>query len=371
MAGSVYGRHYVISTWGESHGDTVGVVVDGVPAGLSLCEEDIQIQLDKRKPGQSEFTTARNETDKVRIMSGIFEGVTTGTPIAMMVENGDHHSADYSNIKDIYRPGHADFTFDKKFGIRDYRGGGRSSGRETVGRVAAGAIALKILEELGISVEAYACTIGGIEVSKENFDIKEKYNNPLCMPDKEAAGKAQEYVKGLMEKGDSAGGIIECVIKGLKPGVGEPVFDKLDACLAKAVFSIGAVKGFEIGAGFKAASMSGSENNDGFTAENGEIRKTTNNSGGVLGGMSDGNDIVFRAAVKPTPSVSCTQKTVTRDGEETEINIRGRHDPLIVPRAVVVVESMAAVTLVDLLFEDMKSTMDHVRKLYVRDNKQR
>ena len=364
MAGSVYGKFFKISTWGESHGDTVGVVADGVPAGLPLCEEDIQKQLDKRKPGQSEFTTARNESDRVRIMSGVFEGVTTGTPVAMMVENADHHSADYRAIKDIYRPGHADLTFDRKYGFRDYRGGGRSSGRETIGRVAAGAIALKILAELGISVEAYTYSIGDITLSRDSVDINEKYNNPLFMPDSQAAKKAADYIKELKEKGDSAGGIIECVIKGVKPGIGEPVFDKLDASLAKAIFSIGAVKGFEMGAGFKAAVMRGSENNDGFTAEDGEIKKTANNSGGVLGGMSDGSDIVFRAAVKPTPSVSCPQRTVTVGGEETDINIKGRHDPVIIPRAVVVVESMAAITLTDLLFEDLTSRMDYIKEYY-------
>ena len=364
MAGSVYGKHFVISTWGESHGDTVGVVVDGVPAGLSLCEEDIQTQMDKRKPGQSEFTTARNEADRVRIMSGIFEGRTTGTPVAMMVENGDHHSADYGNIKDIYRPGHADFTFDMKFGVRDYRGGGRSSGRETVGRVAAGAIALKILEGLGISINAYVSSIGDIAVSEENLDLKEKDNNPLCMPDRVAAGKAEGYLRELKEKGDSAGAVIECVVKGLKPGIGEPVFDKLDASLAKAIFSIGAVKGFEIGAGFKAASATGSGNNDEFRSENGEIKKASNNSGGILGGISDGDEVIFRAAIKPTPSVSCSQRSVDIDGEEKEISVKGRHDPIIAPRAVVVVESMAAITLVDLLFEDMMSRMDYIREYY-------
>ena len=259
MAGNSFGNILRLTTWGESHGPAIGCVLDGFPAGMDLCEEDIQVYLDKRKPGQSQLTTQRKESDTVKILSGVFDGKTTGTPISLYIANSDQHSNDYRELADCFRPGHADFGYFEKYGIRDYRGGGRSSGRETLGRVAAGAIALKILGELGISVEAYACAIGCIEVSKENFDIKEKYNNPLCMPDKEAAGKAQEYVKGLMEKGDSAGGIIECVIKGLKPGVGEPVFDKLDACLAKAVFSIGAVKGFEIGAGFKAASMSGSE----------------------------------------------------------------------------------------------------------------
>ena len=364
MAGSVYGKLFTISTWGESHGDTVGVVADGVPAGIPLCEADIQGQLNKRKPGQSEFTTARKESDCVRIMSGVFEGKTTGTPVAMMIENEDHHSADYSNIKDIYRPGHADYTFDTKFGFRDYRGGGRSSGRETIGRVAAGAIALKILEELGISVNAYVSSIGDINISEENFDLKKKDNNPLCMPDRTAAEKAEEYLKRLKEKGDSAGAVIECVVKGLKPGIGEPVFDKLDASLAKAIFSIGAVKGFEMGAGFRAATATGSENNDEFRSDKGAISKLTNNSGGVLGGMSDGDELVFRAAIKPTPSVSCPQKSVNTKGEEKEICVKGRHDPIIAPRAVVVVESMTALTLVDLIFEDMTSRMEYIKDYY-------
>ena len=362
MSGSVYGKHFKISTWGESHGDTVGVTVDGVPAGLSLDAQDIQAQLNKRKPGQSAFTTARQESDSVRIMSGIFEGKTTGTPIAMMVENGDHHSADYSNIMDKFRPGHADYTFDAKYGIRDYRGGGRSSGRETIGRVAAGAIAIKMLEELGINIRAFTRSIADISVSDDRLDFANE--NPLNMPDNEAYEKAAAYLEELKSQGESAGGVIECRITGLKAGIGEPVFDKLDASLAKAVFSIGAVKGFEIGAGFGVTGLKGSENNDDFAVKDGTVVKKTNNAGGILGGISDGSEIIFRAAFKPTPSVSVLQQTVTTAGEETGIEVKGRHDPIIVPRAVVVVESMAALTIADLLFDDMSSKMDYIREYY-------
>lgn len=365
-------------TWGESHGYGIGAVLDGVPAGLPLSEEDIQPYLDRRKPGQSAYTTKRAESDTVILMSGVFEGVTEGTPISMMVKNNDQHSKDYGNLKDVYRPGHADYGFDAKFGIRDYRGGGRSSGRETAGRVMAGAIAAKILSELGISVRAYTKAIGPVKATKTDFSVVSE--NPLYMPDEEAAEKAEAYLKELQAKGDSAGGIIECVVTGLPAGIGEPVFEKLDANLAKAILSIGAVKGFEIGEGFVAAGLTGSENNDSFMAEpvpenerdsagGNIIHKKTNHSGGTLGGMSDGSPLVFRAAVKPTPSISSVQETVTRGGENTEIVIKGRHDPVIVPRAVVVVECMAALTVADLLLDgqgsrlsDVKAYMETVRK---------
>ena len=364
MSGSVFGKNFVISTWGESHGKAIGVCVDGCPAGLELSEEDIQVYMDRRKPGQSEFTTKRNESDCVKILSGVFDGKTTGTPIAMLIENSDQHSRDYSALENIYRPGHADFTFDKKFGIRDHRGGGRSSGRETAGRVAAGAVALKLLKQLGITVTAYAKEIGGIAVSDEAFDLEEAKRNALCMPDAEAAEKCMKLLRNIKSRGDSAGGIIECRVSGLKPGIGEPVFDKLDARLAYAVMSIGAVKGFEMGAGFEAARMLGSECNDGFVSEDGSIKGKAVNSGGTLGGMSDGGEMVFRAAVKPTPSVSFAQKTLDENGGEQELVIQGRHDPIIVPRAVVVVEAMAAVTIADLILQDMGSKMDDVEKFY-------
>ena len=260
MAGSTYGNRFKIMTWGESHGEALGVVVDGCPAGLELCEEDIQKLLDRRKPGQSKFTTPRKEADKVKILSGVFEGKTTGTPISMVVFNTNQRSGDYSEIAGYYRPGHADYTFDAKYGFRDYRGGGRSSARETIGRVAAGAIALKILDSLGITLHAYAKEIGGIAIDYEKFDLQAARENAFTMPDKEAAAKVEAYATQKIQEGDSIGGIIECVVEGMMPGIGEPVFDKLDASLGKAMLSIGAVKGFEIGSGFEAAKMTGSEN---------------------------------------------------------------------------------------------------------------
>ncbi len=350
MAGSVFGTAFQVMTWGESHGSGLGVTVDGCPAGLPLSQEDVQRYLDRRKPGQSSFTTARREGDEVEILSGIFEGKTTGTPIAMMVRNQDQRSRDYSAIQDVYRPGHADFGFDRKYGFRDYRGGGRSSGRETIARVAAGAVACRLLEEYGITVTAYTKSIGGFEVAPERFDLAERDRNSLYMPDAVAAAGAQEYLREVMAEQDSAGGVVECVAKGVPAGIGEPVFDKLDACLAKAILSIGAVKGFEIGDGFAVARSRGSQNNDPFRVDaSGHVLKETNHAGGILGGMSDGSDIILRAAFKPTPSIAQKQRTVTTSGEETEIAIAGRHDPVIVPRAVVVVECMTAITITDLL----------------------
>ena len=367
MAGSSFGEAFRISTWGESHGAALGVVVDGVPAGLRLDTNRIQEFMDRRKPGQSKFTTARKEADAIEILSGVFEGKTTGTPISMAVFNKDQHSKDYSAIKDIYRPGHADYTFDEKYGFRDYRGGGRSSGRETIGRVAAGAIAVKILEELGINVCAYSSRIGGINIDYNNFDLKERDNNAFNMPDSNAAMQVEKYADEKLKEQDSMGGIIECVVTGMMAGVGDPVFEKLDANLAKAIMSIGAVKGFEIGDGFAAADSTGSTNNDSFTIKDGRIVKKTNHSGGVLGGMSDGSDIIIRAAVKPTPSIARTQETVSKSGEDIEVSIKGRHDPMIVPRAVVVVEAMTAVTLVDMIFTNMTSRIDRITEFYKRD----
>ena len=367
MSGSVIGNIFTVSTWGESHGKAVGVVVDGCPAGIQLNETDIQKMLDKRKPGQSKYATKRKEEDEVQILSGVFEGKTTGTPISMLVWNKDQRSKDYGQIAYSYRPGHADYTFDQKYGFRDYRGGGRSSGRETIGRVAAGAIAMKILKELDIDIMAYAKSIGSIEIDYGKFSREEIDNNKVKMPDADAAARAEAFIQEKMNEKDSTGGVIECIIKNMPVGIGDTVFNKLDANLAKAIMSIGAVKGFEIGDGFSAAKNVGSSNNDEFYIdENGKIKKRTNHSGGVLGGMSDGADIVFRAAVKPTPSISQEQSTVTRDGEEISMVIHGRHDPIIVPRAVAVVESMAALTIVDLLFSGMSSQMEFVKNRYQR-----
>lgn len=374
MAGSTFGTIFTMTTWGESHGPAVGVTVDGCPAGIALCEADIQAFLDRRKPGQSRFTTKRNEGDRVEILSGLFEGKTTGTPLTLIVKNEDQRSRDYSEISSYYRPGHADYTFDAKYGFRDYRGGGRSSGRETIGRVAAGAVAVKLLKELGVSVTAYARQIGPVEISDERFDLEDRERNRLYMPDQEAAVLAEQFLDEKMAEKNSAGGVVECVISGVPAGVGEPVFEKLSANLAKAICSIGAVKGFEIGDGFAAACSTGKDNNDEFIKNSQshlgessqEIGKRTNHSGGVLGGISDGSDIVLRAAFKPTPSIGAVQKTVNRAGEEMEISIKGRHDPIIVPRAVVVVEAMSAFTVADMMLCAMASRVDKVKEFYGR-----
>ena len=369
MSGSVYGTVFKVTTFGESHGGALGAVIDGCPSGLSLDREDIQVFLDRRKPGRSRFSSQRKEGDIAEILSGVFEGRTLGTPIGILIRNEGQHSKDYSDLKEVYRPGHADFCFDEKFGFRDYRGGGRSSGRETVGRVAAGAVASRLLSELGIKLSAYSKAIGPFSVPDEDIDIKEAGNNPLCIPSSAVFEKASEYIDKLRSEGESSGGIIECRITGLRAGLGEPVFDKYDAELSKAIMSIGAVKGFEIGDGFGSALLTGSENNDPFILKEGRIRKKTNHSGGTLGGMSDGDTVVFRAAVKPTPSIGKPQQTVDSSGRERELVIGGRHDPLIVPRAVVVVEAMAAIVTADLLLRNMSSKLSNVLKVY--DNEKR
>ncbi len=365
MAGSSFGTIFKITTWGESHGKGVGVVVDGCPAGLPLCEEDIQKFLNRRKPGQSKYTTPRKEDDTVEILSGVFAGKTTGTPISLVVFNKDQRSKDYGDIATYYRPGHADYTFDMKYGFRDYRGGGRSSGRETIGRVAAGAIAVKILETLGISFTTYTKSIGPIEA--KTFDAAQIPNNPLNMPDADAAENAQAYLDACMAELNSSGGVVECIISGMPIGIGDPVFEKLNANLAKAVMSVGAVKGFEIGDGFDVAKATGKNNNDAFRIDaSGNVTKESNHAGGILGGMSDGSDIILRASIKPTPSIAATQQTINQSGKEIDINIKGRHDPVIVPRAVVVVESMAAITIVDALFTNMSARMDKFSDFYMK-----
>ena len=345
MAGSSFGTIFRITTWGESHGPSIGVVVDGCPAGLFLSEEDIQMQLNRRRPGQSRYSTPRNEADRVHILSGIFEGRTTGTPIAMEVINETQRSKDYSEIANSYRPGHADYTFDQKYGFRG------------------GAVAMKLLEQLGISITAYASSIG--PVVAKTFCPEEIDNNPFHLPDAEAAAMAQEYVDRMMEEKESSGGVIECRITGVPAGLGDPVFEKLDANLSKALVSIGAVKGIEIGDGFAAAHSVGSENNDSFYInEDGNTAKKTNHAGGILGGISDGDTIIVRAAVKPTPSIFRPQQTISRNKEPMELTIKGRHDPLIVPRAVVVVEAMCALTIADSLLLNMTSQMDGVLRFY-------
>lgn len=366
MSGSTFGKHFSVTTWGESHGPALGVVIDGCPAGLSLHEEDIQMYLNRRKPGATSISTPRKESDLVQILSGVFEGRTTGTPISLMIPNTSQKSGDYSEIASYYRPGHADYTFDQKYGFRDYRGGGRSSGRETIGRVASGAIAAKILKELGIEICAYTKSIGPVSIDPSCFDRTAITETATCMPDRSADQKALLYLQECMQNKDSAGGVIECRITGVPSGIGEPVFDKLSAKLSAAVMSIGAVKAFEIGDGIAVAAARGSENNDAFYADQTGIHKKTNHAGGILGGISDGSEILMRAYIKPTPSIFSEQETVNRDGENISIQIKGRHDPVIVPRAVVVVECMCALALVDLLFSNMSASMDKLQSFYLK-----
>lgn len=364
MAGSTYGNIFKITTWGESHGKALGVVIDGCPAGLSLCEADIQVYLDRRKPGQSRLSTPRKEDDTVEILSGVFEGRTTGTPISLMVKNTSQRSADYSEIASYYRPGHADYTFDAKYGFRDYRGGGRSSGRETIGRVAAGAIAAKLLKEMGISITAYTRSIGPIEADLSAFDRDAILSTPTAMPDRHASALAESYLQETMSQSDSSGGIMECLIEGVPAGIGDPVFEKLDANLGKALLSIGAVKAVEIGDGVQVSKAKGSENNDSFCLDGNRIVKKTNHAGGILGGISDGSSILLRAHVKPTPSIFRSQDTVNKNGEEISVQIKGRHDPVILPRAVVVMESMVAITLLDALMINMSAKAENLISFY-------
>ncbi len=365
MAGSVLGTIFRISTWGESHGKAVGVTVDGCPAGISLSEEDIQHDLDRRKPGQNKYTTARAESDTVEILSGVFEGKTTGTPISMIVRNKDQRSRDYGNISELYRPGHADYTFDQKYGFRDYRGGGRSSGRETIGRVAAGAVARKLLEELGITTLAYVSQIGPVSINRELLDYAYINDSIVRMPDREASIKASEYLEACISNQDSCGGAIECIVTNLPAGLGETVFDKLDADLAKAIMSIGAVKAVEIGDGVSVASSCGSDNNDQYICDDtGVPYKSSNHSGGILGGMSDGSPLFLRASFKPTPSISQNQSMLGRDGACHVDSIHGRHDPIVVARAVPVVEAMTMLTIADHLLMNLSARIDYIKKIY-------
>lgn len=363
MAGSSFGNHFTITTWGESHGKALGVVIDGCPAGLPLVERDIQLDLNKRRPGQSLYATPRDEADRVEILSGVFEDKTTGTPISLMVKNKDQRSKDYGDIVNVYRPAHADQAYDLKYGFRDYRGGGRSSGRETIGRVAAGAIAKKILAELGITVCAYTKQIGHIHI--QSFDKDEIYNNHFRFPDASCVQPCKEYMNKLIKEGNSSGGLIEVKVTGMLPGIGEPVFQKLDALLSSAVMSIGAIKGVEIGRGFDVVSSTGFDNNDFYTKVDGVIQKETNHSGGITGGISDGSDIILRAAVKPTPSIHMTQKALHKENEIVDLLVGGRHDPLIVSRAVIVVENMVALTIADLMMSQSSKQMKFLKKIFL------
>jgi chorismate synthase len=350
--GSSFGQLFRITTWGESHGGGVGVVIDGCPPRIELGEADIQRDLDRRRPGQSAIVSPRDESDRCQILSGVFEGRTLGTPISIMVRNKDARPEAYSEMKATYRPSHADFTYEAKYGIRNWQGGGRASARETVGRVAAGAVAKKVLGELSrgsFEIVAYVTQIHEVmaRIDRSSVNTKEVERNAVRCPDTAAAELMTALIQSVRAEGDSVGGVIECVIRGIGAGLGEPVFDKLEADLAKAMLSLPASKGFEIGSGFAATRMKGSEHNDPFEVREEKVRTTTNNSGGVQGGITNGEDIFFRVAFKPTSTIARDQKTVTASHEETTLAARGRHDPCVLPRAVPIVEAMAALVLCD------------------------
>ena len=357
MAGNSFGTLFRFTTWGESHGPAIGVVVDGVPPRLSLAEPDIQQWLDKRKPGQSRYTTQRREEDLVRILSGVFDGVTTGTPIQLMIENTDQRPGDYRNIADRFRPGHADYTYWKKYGVRDYRGGGRASARETASRVAAGAIARKILGR-GVAIRGALVQIGSHPIDRSAWDWRAIEDNPFWCPDAAMALRWADYLDTVRKAGSSAGAVIEIVASGVPAGLGEPVYDKLDGDLARALMTINAVKGVEIGSGFAAATLKGEDNADEMRIDDGRVVFLSNNAGGILGGISTGQDIVARFAVKPTSSILNPLRTVDVEGNEVEISTHGRHDPCVGIRAVPVGEAMVACVLADHLLRHRALTGD-------------
>ncbi|MES2591718.1 MAG: chorismate synthase [Bacteroidota bacterium] len=362
MAGNSFGKLFTLITFGESHGEAMGGIIDGCPAGLLIDINFIQTELDRRKPGQSSIVTQRKESDKVEFLSGIFEGKTTGTPIGFIVRNENQKTKDYEHLSDAYRPSHADYTYDIKYGIRDYNGGGRSSARETVSRVVAGAIAKLILRQYGITIQAYTSQVGDIQLLKDyqNLNLSKTDSNSVRCPDELIAETMIHRIEQARKAGDTVGGVISCVIKGTPAGLGEPVFDKLHADLGKAMLSINAVKGFEYGSGFDGTKMNGSEHNDSFipnpnSEENRNISTKTNHSGGIQGGISNGEDIYFRVAFKPVATIMQKQNTVNSKGEAVELMGKGRHDPCVLPRAVPIVEAMAALVLVDHLLRN-KST---------------
>ncbi|MFN4146039.1 MAG: chorismate synthase [Runella sp.] len=353
--GSTYGKIFKIATFGESHGAAIGVIVEGCPAGLVFDAAFIQEELDRRKPGQSRITTQRREADTVEVLSGVFEGYTTGTPIAMMIRNEDQRSKDYSHIAQQYRPSHADYTYQAKYGLRDYRGGGRSSARETAARVAAGALAKLLLKHLNVQIQAYVSQVGSLVLEKEyhELDLNLTDTNAVRCPDPEMAQAMFEYIDEIRKEGDSIGGVVSCVIKNVPVGWGEPVFDKLHAELGKAMLSINAVKGFEYGSGFSGVSLRGSQHNDAFYKDQeGKIRTRTNHSGGIQGGISNGEDITFRVAFKPVATIMQDQESLNQKGETILVQGKGRHDPCVLPRAVPIVEAMAALVLADFYLRD-------------------
>ncbi|MEI7582836.1 chorismate synthase [Runella sp.] len=352
---STYGKIFKIATFGESHGAAIGVVVDGCPAGVAFDLDFIQQELDRRKPGQSRITTQRKEADSVQVLSGVFEDKTTGTPIAMVIWNEDQRSKDYSHIAQQYRPSHADYTYQVKYGVRDYRGGGRSSARETAARVAAGALAKLVLKEVGVTIQAYVSQVGKLKLQKEyqELDLSLTDSNAVRCPDPDMASEMFDYIDDIRKQGDSIGGVVSCVVTGTPVGWGEPVFDKLHAELGKAMLSINAVKGFEYGSGFAGVELQGSAHNDAFfTDETGHVRTRTNHSGGIQGGISNGEDIFFRVAFKPVATIMQGQESVNQEGETITVQGKGRHDPCVLPRAVPIVEAMAALVLVDFYLRD-------------------
>ena len=358
MAGNSFGKNFRITTFGESHGPLIGVVIDGCPAGIELDLQAIQTDLDRRKPGQSSIVTQRKEDEDFEIVSGFFEGKTTGTPLTFLIHNQNQKSRDYNHIKDKFRPSHADFTYHKKYGHRDYRGGGRSSARETATRVIAGAVAKQILNANGITIQAYVSQVGELKLSQsyKELDLNKTEQNIIRCPDQELAVEMIEYIKDIRKQGDTIGGVVSCVIQGAPAGLGNPVFDKLHADLGKAMLSINAVKGFEYGQGFQAPSMKGSEHNDEFVEKDGKVVTTTNHSGGIQGGISNGMDIYFNVAFKPVATIMRDQQSVNEAGEEVTVSGKGRHDPCVVPRAVPIVEAMTALVLVDHLFFNLNNS---------------
>lgn len=349
MAGNTFGKIFKISTFGESHGKALGVIIDGCPAGIEIDEAFIQSELTRRKPGQSKIVTQRKEDDNFQLLSGVFEGKTTGTPISMVIFNTDARSRDYSHIYDKFRPSHADYTYHAKYGIRDYRGGGRSSARETAARVAAGAIAKLFLAKMGVSIYAYVSQVGHLKTDKsyQDLDVENIEKTPVRCPDLEMADQMIDFIKAVRKEGDTIGGVVNAVVKGTPVGLGEPAFDKLHADLAKAMLSINACKGFEYGSGFDGVAMRGSEHNDSFIKKDGKIETTTNYSGGIQGGISNGMDIYFRTAFKPVATIVAAQNSLNEAGEAVTVEGKGRHDPCVVPRAVPIVEAMTALVLAD------------------------
>lgn len=360
MSGNIYGEKFRISTFGESHGVALGVVIDGCPAGLPIDLDFIQGELDRRRPGQSAIVTQRKEADGFEILSGIFEGKSTGTPIALVIRNEDQRSKDYNHIKDVYRPSHADYVYDAKYGFRDYRGGGRSSARETAARVAAGAIAKQLLALEGIHCKAYVSSVGDIQLSKKytELDLNKIDSNDVRCPDAEVAEKMINLIKQIKKEGDTIGGVVTGVITGVPVGLGEPVFDKLHAELAKAMMSINATKGFEYGSGFDGTLLKGSQHNDLFRNENGKIITETNHSGGIQGGISNGMDIYFKVAFKPVATIMRDQDTVDSNGDKSVVSGKGRHDPCVLPRAVPIVEAMSAIVIADFLLRKKADKID-------------